>query len=667
MKRRTIILYWFFLLVPTALICLGATRLLRHERERLEAQARQAALEQAEAVADSLLLAVGTTEDELLDSLRMMPTTEPLRALLDWERSNPLVRHVFVWQTDAGLIYPHDDVRSTDEERRFRERYAALFAGRIPWEVAGTPVPDQDVPEPIGGRELSNQLEPRVAPSQDKASSYRRNLSVLRELKSVSRVASRETYRQEAAYEAASAPQVAQAPARMQGPGSRGTTNGGQVLADNQGLAAEAPAAAPDDGRAGEISGWAKMALVNSPETDRAPAESERAVFTGQAIDHLAIPAPRGVIEGGWIPWYSDNRLSLLGWTQLGARDRVIGIELEFMSLLSRLVTLMPAASPGITMALVDGDGHLVTQRGEVEIEPGARAEISIDLDPLLPHWRIQVFPEDGVFAAGGSLFFLLSGLLLLTFVAAILVGSTLLTLEARRSFVDSQRKTSFVSNVSHELKTPLTSIRMYAELLSENRVTDPDKRSNYLDVIASESQRLTRLVNNVLDFSRLEQGRKTYRLEPIELDAFTRQVVDAYRIRIEDAGLRLTLELPGGHCMIKADQDALEQVILNLVDNAIKYAGDGGELRIALECVTDTCRIRIMDRGPGVPHAHRQRIFETFHRVDDSLTATRPGSGLGLSIARAMMRDLGGDLLYAPREGGGSCFIVELPGEDSA
>ena len=105
-----------------------------------------------------------------------------------------------------------------------------------------------------------------------------------------------------------------------------------------------------------------------------------------------------------------------------------------------------------------------------------------------------------------------------------------------------------------------------------------------------------------------------------------------------------------------------MEQVLLNLLDNAIKYASEGKELSVDLIPREDQLQVRVMDRGPGVPAKHRSRIFEKFHRVDSSLTSRHPGSGLGLSIARTITRDLNGDLLYEPREGGGSCFTVLIP-----
>jgi signal transduction histidine kinase len=268
---------------------------------------------------------------------------------------------------------------------------------------------------------------------------------------------------------------------------------------------------------------------------------------------------------------------------------------------------------------------------------------------------------ESGSFKPAAG-FLILSGLLLAIFVAAIILGGSLLTRQAHRNMLDAQQKTSFVAGVSHELKTPLTSICLYAELLSEGRIKDTDKKERYLQVIVDEGRRLTRLVNNLLDFSRLEQGRMKYSIEELNLTEHLTEFIEANRLRIQEAGLKIDYMIPEEAVLVEVDRDAIDQALLNLVDNVIKYAFEGGELRVEVEQVKTSVEIRILDRGPGVPKAHREAIFEKFHRVDDSLTSRGPGSGLGLSIARRIMRDLKGDLLYKERDHGGSCFILVIP-----
>lgn len=370
--------------------------------------------------------------------------------------------------------------------------------------------------------------------------------------------------------------------------------------------------------------------------------------------------------QSGWIPWFSDNSLYLLGWVRPTPDGIIYGVDLEVMTLLSRLIVDFPAADSipqGMVYALVDGSGKLLHQAGQAPIQSGRPPDIGISLSPKLPHWQVAVFlTDDSVSQQAGRRFFLLSGLLLAIFSVAIIIGGALLTRQAFRNFKDARQKTNFVSNVSHELKTPLTSIRMYAELLNENRIKSPEKTKRYLQVIVNESQRLTRLVNNVLDFSRLEQGRKKYRIEELDLVEFLQSFFEAHKLQFEQIGMVPKLQLPRYRLTARTDRDAAEQVLLNLLDNALKYAADGKELVVALDRQERFCRIRVMDRGPGVASAHRAKIFEKFHRVDDSLTTIKTGSGLGLSIARRLLRDLGGDLRFESRRGGGSCFVVLIP-----
>lgn len=384
-----------------------------------------------------------------------------------------------------------------------------------------------------------------------------------------------------------------------------------------------------------------------------------------QQIMEIANVSPAAeIVPSGWIPWFSGNQLSILGWVQPHNNGPVYGMEIEFVILLSQLITLFPEnESPGHGYALIDGSGNIVHQVGgefsETKIVPSA----VISLAPELPHWQLGVYtsPQLSATQTGGS-FILLSSVLLVIFISAIIFGGSMLLWQAHSNLRDAQQKTSFVSNVSHELKTPLTSIRMYAELLHEGRVTDNEKRKHYLEVIASESQRLTRLVNNVLDFSRLEQGRKKYQMEEIIVSDLLYSFIKTNQLRINNSGMKLNLHISSSEVIVKADRDAIEQALLNLVDNAVKYAHSGETIDISLETRDGLCLINIMDRGRGIPQSHATRIFDKFHRVDDSLTAEQSGSGLGLSIARNLLRGMGGDLVFFPRDGGGSSFSITLP-----
>ncbi len=380
---------------------------------------------------------------------------------------------------------------------------------------------------------------------------------------------------------------------------------------------------------------------------------------------------PYAVERNGWTSWRGPDGLHLIGWRQ-PAFGGVMGVEVNLATIVTRLGELLPrdgdmadafeVREAGVTRQSKIYDAGSVSRRAT-----GAPDTVTVPLSAsLLPGWEVVGFVRDGGAGAGaGGGFFLVGSLLVGTFVAAILSGGSLLLWQARRSEAEAAQKTSFVANVSHEFKTPLTTIRLYAELLEQGRVRDAAQGGDYLRTIGRETQRLARLVNNALDFSRLEQGKKKFVREPLDLAAELTRLLDTHELRIAESGLRLRRELPSAPLPVATDRDAVEQIMLNVIDNACKYAADSGEIVVTLApraLASGGVEVRVADRGPGVPAEHRERIFEKFHRVDDALTAEKSGAGLGLSIARQLARGLGGELRYAPRAGGGAEFVLELP-----
>jgi signal transduction histidine kinase len=342
----------------------------------------------------------------------------------------------------------------------------------------------------------------------------------------------------------------------------------------------------------------------------------------------------------------------------------VLGAEIDAGTLMDKLAGAMPAeVNPAEGYVFRDPTGRVIHQVGSVPVGAPPSSVVPVDAT-LLPGWTVAGFLDvDSSHGPFGPALFWTAVLLLAVFIAAILAGGSLLRAQARRSDAEAAQKTSFVANVSHEFKTPLTTIRLYAELLEQNRVRNAEQGAEYLRTIGRESQRLTRLVNNVLDFSRLEQGRKKFRCEPIDLVAELNTLLDCHGPRLTEAGLRLDRRLPDGRVDVVTDRDALAQVMLNLLDNACKYAAQAGTVEVTLATMpSDRVELRVADRGPGVPADQRELIFEKFHRVDDALTAEKTGAGLGLSIARQLARGLGGDLRCVARAGGGAEFVLDLP-----
>lgn len=222
--------------------------------------------------------------------------------------------------------------------------------------------------------------------------------------------------------------------------------------------------------------------------------------------------------------------------------------------------------------------------------------------------------------------------------------------------------KSDFVANVSHELKTPLALIRLFAETLELGRVQSGEKTQQYYRVINKESHRLTQLINNILDFSRIEAGRKEYRFAPTDVAHVVREVLEAYRFPIEQQGFALEVEVAPDLPEVDVDKEALGQALINLVNNALKYSRDDKYLRIEVKQSGDRLLLSVTDRGIGVAKFEQDKIFEKFYRAEDSLVHETKGSGLGLALVKHIMDAHGGQVELSSVPGKGSTFTLSLP-----
>jgi signal transduction histidine kinase len=243
-----------------------------------------------------------------------------------------------------------------------------------------------------------------------------------------------------------------------------------------------------------------------------------------------------------------------------------------------------------------------------------------------------------------------------------LLAGLGLVWANVRRELRLSRLKSDFVANVSHELKTPLALIRLFAETLELGRVPSEEKARQYHRIINKESRRLTQLINNILDFSRIEAGRKEYRFVRGDVGAVVREVVDAYRFPIEQQGFALEVEIADDLPELEIDAEALSQALINLVNNAIKYSPDQRLIRILARCDGERVLVSVSDLGIGIPKIEQKKIFEKFYRAESSLIHTTKGSGLGLALVRHIMEAHGGSIEVASTPGEGSTFTLVLP-----
>ncbi|MFO7857757.1 MAG: HAMP domain-containing sensor histidine kinase, partial [Ectothiorhodospiraceae bacterium] len=225
------------------------------------------------------------------------------------------------------------------------------------------------------------------------------------------------------------------------------------------------------------------------------------------------------------------------------------------------------------------------------------------------------------------------------------------------------QLKDEFVSMVSHELRTPLTSIRAFAEILRDNPEMDADQRHEFLAVVVRESERLSRLINQVLDLSKIESGRADWTLETLDLRETVNQAVAATSQLFSERGVPLEKDVPDEPCRIKGDPDRLVQVVINLLSNAVKFSDpERGPVSINLASNGSVLELRVTDSGPGIPAAERERIFDKFHQISDQQAGKPKGSGLGLAICRRIVELHWGRIDVINASNGGACFRVRLP-----
>lgn len=275
--------------------------------------------------------------------------------------------------------------------------------------------------------------------------------------------------------------------------------------------------------------------------------------------------------------------------------------------------------------------------------------------------WRLQVAPTaSGEIADKARRRRLLEMSLLALSCVVVVAGVVALLLATAQERRLAALRGEFVANVSHELKTPLALVRMFGELLMTGRVASEEKKAQYLSIIVRESERLTALIENVLDFARVERGKAAYDFASADVSTVVARAVDACRYRAETEGMRIDSTLMPVEAVV--DERALQLAVINLVENAIKYAPGTEVVRVELENTGGTVEVRVIDRGPGIDPGDRARIFERFYRGKRAGERQVRGSGIGLSLVQHVVDAHGGEVIVEETRGGGSTFVIRLP-----
>ena len=292
----------------------------------------------------------------------------------------------------------------------------------------------------------------------------------------------------------------------------------------------------------------------------------------------------------------------------------------------------------------------------------GAKPEAERNLEYVFPGLTLAIKYQGMTVADIGTRFLRYNYIVLAALSLLMVAGIFLTYRNVSREMNLARQKSDFVANVSHELRTPLALIRLYAETLELGRLTAKEKYQEYFRIIREESERLTALINNILDFSRIDAGRKEYEFQETNLGELVHSTLDSYRFQIQQNGFGFEEHISPDLPSVKVDREAIARSLLNLINNALKYSKDDKYIAVKLYRTNGSVKLEVQDRGIGIPANEQEKIFEKFYRCGDPLVHNVKGSGLGLSLVRHIVRAHGGDVLVESAPDKGSKFTIALP-----
>ncbi len=397
-------------------------------------------------------------------------------------------------------------------------------------------------------------------------------------------------------------------------------------------------------------------------------------------VKHLRVMEGKGeqplAFYGGWTMRENQNSYWHIAYfiPPNVPKDRatvgILGFDEDYMRK-DFLPTVMKDVLTGKSSVLkADANPPIMMIHPVKEMSPWAASGMWDGGKPEAERRFADVFPEmvmaikyQGTTVADIGTRFLHYNYMVLAALSVFMVGGIWLTYRnVSREMTLAKLKSDFVANVSHELRTPLALIRLYAETLELGRLTAKEKYQEYFRIIREESERLTALINNILDFSRIEAGRKEYEFQETDLGELVHSTLESYRFQIQQNGFAFEENISSDIPPLKVDREAIARSLLNLVNNALKYSKDRKFIGVRLYRTDGSINLEVQDRGIGIPTNEQEKIFEKFYRCGDPLVHNVKGSGLGLSLVRHIARAHGGDVLVESEPEKGSKFTIALP-----
>jgi signal transduction histidine kinase len=297
------------------------------------------------------------------------------------------------------------------------------------------------------------------------------------------------------------------------------------------------------------------------------------------------------------------------------------------------------------------------------ENSPSGSITVRTNFEGGFPPWFIELYQNDPdlfetfLFSHRGIYFYMF------ILIAGILIFGLALTVRTVAHELElSKMKSDFVSTISHEFKSPLSSIRQLAEMLQSGRVPSENRRQEYYDVLVEQSERLTLLIDNILDFAKIEEGRKKFDFQMMDIGSLLQQIVSVIQDQVHHKDFIIQLEIEKPLPEIKADRESINQAITNLIDNAVKYSGDSRNIIVRAYAEDQYLIFTVKDFGIGIRKEEIDKVFERFYRGGNELTRTVKGSGLGLTLVKQIVEAHHGKIEVDSEVGNGSTFTVRIP-----